>query len=343
MQKRCIPITLFLLFATTILALSVPSFSEEHVDSIPTIPLQFPFLYDISPKNHSKDSVLLRDRLNKGNSSLYRLFYKNYLYSADCKNFSLDTVIPLPFLEFIQTKKDCKVINFKSGPIDSINTTLEYTVVSPELIYIRFDSFNDATEKSFYNIYRDLMNKKIILDLRHNEGGTINSLRTISSMFIKKNKIICRIAGNRCRGRTTLKTVNLGIPLPVINSKIAILIGASTENGAEVFCAALINDHRAILIGSRTKGVVWCKRTMQLDDSLSLIVPTDSLYSPKGNPIDGVGIYPHIVISATEIHSNETETVEDLILQKSIEVLNNPKKYRSLIKTEPKCDAPYGK
>jgi len=82
---------------------------------------------------------------------------------------------------------------------------------------------------------------------------------------------------------------------------MAVLINESTASAAELFCAALKDYEKAVLIGTKTFGKGTMQGIYQLSDRVTAFKISYALYSPPFSECyDGIGVYPHIEVQLPE-------------------------------------------
>ncbi len=128
----------------------------------------------------------------------------------------------------------------------------------------------------------------IVLDLRGNEGGTLDDIVAMADMFLGEGQIL-RSEGRRSRDLLVYEAdeqqVAQGVPLVV-------LVDGATASGAEMVAAALQDHGRAMVIGSPTTGSALIRTMLPLDRQSALVLVTSLVYRPSGELIHGHGVDP---------------------------------------------------
>lgn len=126
-----------------------------------------------------------------------------------------------------------------------------------------------------------------ILDLRDNPGGMLPAAAAIAGMFLDHGAIVYR----------TAKTEEHTPKPPLTSLPLVVLVNEATASAAEVLAAALRDNGRAKLAGSRTFGQGTAYRTFPLPDKSLLLVATAQLLRPGGDPLR-YGLAPEVTFGA---------------------------------------------
>ncbi len=130
--------------------------------------------------------------------------------------------------------------------------------------------------------------RRLILDLRANEGGDFDRMRRVASLFIGPRDRALRLAG-----RSGTRWVSLPAPLQVVKTPaIDLLVGPRTASSAEILAALLRRHAGARLIGAATRGKDRLVRVIPVDHDRRLLIPGARVHVP-GEPLAG-GLAPDI-------------------------------------------------
>ena len=122
--------------------------------------------------------------------------------------------------------------------------------------YARLTSFVSGTARDFENVLYDLEAdglNGLILDLRFNSGGLLNSAVAISDIFLEKGVIVSTRSGPRGFGYDSVPA-KARDPHP--NFPLVVLVNSSSASASEIVAGALADTvhERAVLVGDRTHG-----------------------------------------------------------------------------------------
>ena len=169
------------------------------------------------------------------------------------------------------------------------NTVPYYGVINGNIGYIKLTSFKDDSfnkvKKALIELKQDSNVKSIILDLRDNPGGQLNTCIDILSLFLPKNTEILTTKGKenviKDVYKTTLKPIDTKIPL-------VILINENSASASEVVAGSLQDLDRAVIIGSRSFGKGLVQSTFSCGHNSYLKVTTSKYYLPSGRLIQAL-------------------------------------------------------
>ena len=139
----------------------------------------------------------------------------------------------------------------------------------------------------------------IILDLRNNPGGLLQSSIEILDMFLPKGEKLLSTKG-RTKGsnRTFFAKKDPVIPSDI---KVAILINEGSASASEIVSGAIQDLDRGVIIGRRSFGKGLVQSVYQLDEERRLKMTTAKYYIPSGRLIQNPGyIDENIIIDVSE-------------------------------------------
>ena len=204
--------------------------------------------------------------------------------------------------------------------------------------YIRISAFNEKTsEKLFQELSVPQNNdysmiKGYILDLRRNPGGLLRQAIEVANMFLEKGEIV---STKRPRFQNTTRSFNAKPGDIIHGMPLIILVNGGSASASEIVAGALQDNHRAILIGTKTfgKGSVQTlypigKNNFFFKSSNNLgavKLTTAEYFTPSGKSIQAEGIVPDIVI---EQKINKDINPENFVVGETHlkKYIKNPKK-----------------
>jgi carboxyl-terminal processing protease len=169
--------------------------------------------------------------------------------------------------------------------------------------YIKINQFQEQTSSDLAQSMNTLLNDNIsslILDLRNNPGGLLNSAIDVSSHFLPSEKLVVFIKdkkGEKTDYRSHKSNGNSTIPM-------VILVNQGSASASEIVAGALKDWNRAVIIGTQTFGKGSVQSVVPLTDGSALRLTTAKYYTPKGISIQSTGITPDILVKA-EIKNGE--------------------------------------
>lgn len=161
-----------------------------------------------------------------------------------------------------------------------------YGVRGDSVGYIYLKGFTDKSAQEVKAALEDLKKnhhiKSLILDLRNNGGGLLESATQIVSMFVPKGKEVVSTKGKISQWDRIYRTSNEPIDTVM---PMAVLINGSSASAAEIVSGALQDMDRAVLVGQRSYGKGLVQSTRELPYEGRLKVTMSKYYIPSGRCI----------------------------------------------------------
>lgn len=163
--------------------------------------------------------------------------------------------------------------------------------------YIKINQFQEQTSSDLSNAMTALKQEQatsLILDLRNNPGGLLNSAIDVSSQFLPPGKLVVFIKdkkGEKTEYRSGKSNGESSIPMVV-------LVNQGSASASEIVAGALKDWSRAVIIGTQTFGKGSVQSVVPLNDGSALKLTTAKYYTPKGVSIQTTGITPDIIVKA---------------------------------------------
>lgn len=188
--------------------------------------------------------------------------------------------------------------------------------MKPENVaYIQISQFGDDTTDLMQKAAKEINDKNpkaIILDLRNNPGGYLNSAVDVASLFIPKGVVVKEKDKN---GRIIDEKTTLD---PILGKyKVFVLINGGSASASEIVAGALRDTKRGTLIGEKSFGKGSVQDLEELAGGSSLKITVAKWLTPNGNAIDKVGIEPDIKVELTE---SDVSQNKDPQLDKALEM-----------------------
>ncbi len=166
--------------------------------------------------------------------------------------------------------------------------------------YLRLVQFNEPTADELAKALDDLQKKgmqALVLDLRNNPGGLLNSAVDVCAQFLPPNTKVVSTQGRAASQQRDYATSSVSHPRPPF--PLAVLVNEGSASGAEIVCGALKDLHRAIIVGETTFGKGSVQNVLQLPDGSALRFTTAKYYTPSRQVINGNGVTPNIRVPMT--------------------------------------------
>jgi carboxyl-terminal processing protease len=161
--------------------------------------------------------------------------------------------------------------------------------------YIKINQFQEQTASDLLGAIDSLSKQNItslILDLRNNPGGLLNSAVDVSSEFLPPGKLVVFIKdrkGEKIEYRSGSNKLNPAITMVV-------LVNQGSASASEIVAGALKDWNRAVVMGTQTFGKGSVQSVVPLSDGSALRLTTARYYTPKGISIQTTGITPDIIV-----------------------------------------------
>lgn len=181
-----------------------------------------------------------------------------------------------------------------------VDSVKDAKIIEDGIGYLRITQFNQPTEEEFENALQKLEKQgldALILDLRNNPGGLLESARQIASKFVPSGKLIVSTEGRDPARTERYQSVSGKKRLTV---PIVILVNGGSASGSEIVAGALQDLKRAVLVGETTFGKGSVQSILPLKDGSAVRLTTAKYYTPSHKVIHEHGITPDILVPITE-------------------------------------------
>lgn len=166
--------------------------------------------------------------------------------------------------------------------------------VAPGIGYIRLAQFGDNAADEMKHALGDVTHhgaKKVILDLRRNPGGVVESSVDVASLFFPKHTLVFRTRGRKSEVDQDFVTKRDG---KFRNLPLIVLVDEGSASAAEALAASLQDHDRALLIGRRTFGKALEQSVFLLPDGDHVWLTVGRVLTPSGRFIQrryvGIGM-----------------------------------------------------
>jgi carboxyl-terminal processing protease len=165
---------------------------------------------------------------------------------------------------------------------------------------VRLIQFNEPTADELSKALDELQKQgmqALILDVRNNPGGLLNSAVDVCGQFLPPNTKVVSTQGRIASQQHDYATPGIKKERP--NFPMVLLINEGSASGAEIVAGALKDLHRAVLVGETTFGKGSVQNVMQLPDGSAVRFTTAKYYTPSKQVIQGNGVTPNIRVVMT--------------------------------------------
>lgn len=162
--------------------------------------------------------------------------------------------------------------------------------------YLRIETFSNTTYKQFKENLETLEKdgiENLIVDVRNNDGGFLNSAVEIAELFVEKGK---PIYGLQTKDK---KEMYKDTTKEKRDYKVMVLINGGSASASEVLAAALKESYGATLLGTKSYGKGTVQDTSELESGGMIKYTTAYWLTPKGVTINEKGLTPDIEVTGS--------------------------------------------
>ncbi len=164
--------------------------------------------------------------------------------------------------------------------------------------YLRLTQFARPTASNLADQVEMLLNdgmEALVLDLRGNPGGLLNSAIEVSELFLKRGTVIVSTKG---REGVYPEQIAAASRRQFHDFPLAILINQGSASASEIVAGAFQDHKRAVLVGEKSfgKGSVQSVVRLKSDPRSAIRLTTARYYTPSGRMIHGTGIAPDVPV-----------------------------------------------
>lgn len=205
--------------------------------------------------------------------------------------------------------------------IERIPSSVTYKMIpNTKIGYLKMTIFSKTLTQQVKNALDDLETngmEKLIIDLRDNTGGYLESAESTASIFLEKGKVIYTLESKDSKETYYDKTEEKKTyPIVIIQNR-------NSASAAEILAGALKDSYNAVIVGETSFGKGLVQETYDLTTGGMTKISSAKWLRPNGICIHGVGIKPDYEIKLEyekDENGNEIRTI-DTQLNKAIEVI----------------------
>ncbi|MBV9463705.1 MAG: S41 family peptidase [Verrucomicrobiae bacterium] len=196
--------------------------------------------------------------------------------------------------------------------IIKVDSVKDAKLVGDHIGYVRITQFNGPTDDEFEAALQKLEKQGIngmILDLRNNPGGLLESAVEVAGKFLPRNEMVVYTEGRQVERHIYSAQGKERHP----NYPLVVLVNGGSASGSEIVAGALQDLKRAVLVGETTFGKGSVQSVLPMPDGSALRLTTAKYYTPGRKVIHEKGVTPDIVVAVSE------EDQRKLMLQRAKE------------------------
>ena len=178
--------------------------------------------------------------------------------------------------------------------VDLVRKKISSPTVSGKMLenhigYLKITEFDEVTYDQYLNTFAELKGKGMkgmILDLRNNPGGNLDTVCQIARRILPKG-IIVYTKDNRGKRVDYDSDGKHEIQIPLV-----VLVNGNSASASEILAGAIKDYHLGKLVGTTTFGKGIVQQIIDLNDGTALKLTVSDYYTPSGKNIHGIGIDP---------------------------------------------------
>jgi carboxyl-terminal processing protease len=193
---------------------------------------------------------------------------------------------PVTLLILHQEETEPEVIEIVRAEIELPSVHFE---MKGDIAYINIAYFSERTAGELSPVLADVNRQAagIVLDLRSNPGGLLETVIDVAGFFLKEGVVVDVVDNQGKHTTSSVKPSPITTDLPLV-----VLVDGNSASGSEVLAGALQDHGRATIAGTRTYGKGSVNILRQLKDGSGIYLTTARWLTPNGHLIEGKGLAP---------------------------------------------------
>jgi len=212
--------------------------------------------------------------------------------------------------------------------------SVRHEILDESIGYLRLSQFNETTaDEAGLAIDAMLAEAQdstgnmltgLIVDLRNNPGGILDSAVAVSDLFLDDGVIVT--AEGRTPESRFRRLAHRGDILD--GAAIVVLVNGGSASASEIVAGALQDHHRATIVGSRTFGKGLVQTVMPLSRGRAIKLTTSQYFTPSGASVNEIGVTPDVFIEYKPGYGNQAlnsvlDREADAQLLEALEIIRN--------------------
>lgn len=192
------------------------------------------------------------------------------------------------------------------GEVESRSVASE--MLEDDIGYLYISNFTNSTPSQFEEQLEELQEqgmKGLLLDLRGNPGGTVESVTEIAEYLIPEGLVFYMEYPDGSRKDYSVDGKNY-IQLP-----ICVLVNGNSASASEILSSAIQESGAGTVVGTQTYGKGVVQTMYPLRDNTAIKLTVSEYFTRNGNSINGVGVTPDKVVEYDEDSYNEEKNLDN--------------------------------
>ena len=203
---------------------------------------------------------------------------------------------------------------------DVATKAIAYSLLENNIGYLKMDIFSKTLSSQGDLALKDMESQgmqKLIMDLRDNTGGYLESAEDTASLFLEKGKLIYSLENSETKADYHDETSACK------NYPIVILLNSNSASASEILAAALKDSYSGpiLFVGETSYGKGLVQQTYDLSDGSMAKYTSARWLRPNGECINGIGLKPDYEVIKAEMYDEAGNPIDNQ-LQRAIEVIS---------------------
>ena len=193
--------------------------------------------------------------------------------------------------------------------------TVKYEMLEGQTGYLSVSEFDSVTYAQYEEALNELTDQGmtgLIVDLRNNPGGNLNTVCEMLDLVLPKGTIVYTEDKDGKRETATSDDEHQ------INVPMVVLVNGNSASASEIYAGAIQDYGIGKIVGTQTYGKGVVQQIFDLGDGTSVKLTIAEYFTPNGRSIDGEGITPDVEV---EYEADENNPEADNQLEKALEVM----------------------
>ncbi len=215
----------------------------------------------------------------------------------------------------ITVERDGERIDFEIERAEVLLPSVFWSAVEaePQVGYIQITRFTERTPEEIKQALKELGDsgcQAIILDLRNNGGGLVDSAVGVAGEFLNGGVILYELQNDGSE-----RAFNAPVGGSWLDEPLAVLVNEYTASASEILAGAFRDRGRAVIIGTQTFGKGSVQHIHSLSDGSQLHVTSAEWYTPSHERIEEIGLTPDIIVEPSENSDTALETAVETLVE----------------------------
>ncbi|MBU0759572.1 MAG: S41 family peptidase [Candidatus Omnitrophica bacterium] len=212
----------------------------------------------------------------------------------------------------ILRESEKKLLDFSiTRSVIKLESIKKAEIIESGIGYIRLSEFQEKTQRDLEESLRKLEMegmKALILDLRNNPGGLLDSAVDVAGKFLEEGQVVVSTKGRVENQNLVFKSKNKNRHL---DYPLLVLVNGGSASASEIVAGAMQDLGRGLIMGTKSFGKGSVQTVVPMSDGSAVRLTTSKYFTPNGCSIHGEGITPDIVVEYEEQPKEEEKKGND--------------------------------